>query len=59
MLESDIEQVLPPGAVKRGGLFVEASALLEQIGDVLSGEGFKDECILDGAGEGLMSVDFT
>ena len=37
MFESDVEQVFTPGEVKGGGLFVEAGALLEQVGDVLAG----------------------
>jgi hypothetical protein len=59
VLESDIEQILAPGEVKGGGRFVEASALLEQVGDVLAGEGIEYKGVLDGAGDGLAAEDFA
>jgi len=45
--------------VKRGGLFGEAGALLEQVGDVLAGEGLEDKGVLDGAGDGCYLQRFS
>jgi hypothetical protein len=54
--EIHIEQIGATGKMKGSGLWGEALALFEDIGDVFAGEGLAVEGILDGAGEVVRTV---
>jgi hypothetical protein len=55
----EIEQVLSPGEVQGTRWRGEASALLEEIGDVVGGKGAILQGVSEGASHGVLRVDVT